>query len=481
MKSFPIVEPNQSIKECMVIIDKFAKGISYIADKEILEGICTDGDIRRALLDGASLEDPISSIMNKDFVSFNINTESKVIRERFSNRIRHIPLIDDAGVLLDIADPQGNYRISVLEPLMQGNELKYVTECIETNWISSQGRFVNQFEMIFEDFHNGTNALAVSNGTVALHLALISLGVGSGDEVIVPDITFAACANAVIYTGASPVFCEIDPDTWCIDTNEAKKLITASTKAIMAVHLYGQPCNMDSIKLLCDESNLLMVEDCAEALGSEWKGKKVGTFGDAATFSFFGNKTISTGEGGMILFKNSKIADRARTFRDHGMSKAKRYWHDIIGYNYRLTNIQAAIGVAQMEKFNDILEKKLKICSFYDSFLNGVNGIKKLPSNPIGSIHSNWLYGVVLDEKIDREKVGLELQTLGIETRPFFYSLSEMPPYRKFAKVHNKIAKKVSENGLSLPSSVSLSIDQLNSTLECLISAIENENRKTTF
>ena len=277
MVKFPTVCSNQSVRECMAIIDEHAKRISYILENEILVGVVTDGDIRRALLNGTTLDDSIGPIMNKDFVSFPVGTDSKVIRERFSKRVRQIPLVDENGCLFDVADPLGNFRISVLEPSMKGNELKYVSECIKTNWISSQGKFVNEFEKVFEDFHPQTNALAVSNGTVALHLALIALGIKPGDEVIVPSLTFAASANAIIYTGANPVFCEVDPDTWCIDPYEVEKLISPKTKAIMPVHLYGQPCEMDALRSICDKNKLLIVEDSAEALGSEWKSQKVGT------------------------------------------------------------------------------------------------------------------------------------------------------------------------------------------------------------
>jgi perosamine synthetase len=448
----------------MVVIDEHAKRISFILENGILVGVVTDGDIRRALLNYTKLDEPINSIMNEDFVSFQVGTDSKIIREKFNKRVRYIPLVDGNGYLVDIADPQGNFRISVLEPSMQGNELNYVSECIKTNWISSQGKFVNEFEKVFEDFHPQTYALAVSNGTVALHLSLIALGIKQGDEVIVPSLTFAASANAVIHSGAKPVFCEVDPETWCIDPCEVEKLISPRTKAIMPVHLYGHPCEMDVLRSICVKSKLLMIEDSAEALGSQWKGQKVGTFGDAATFSFFGNKTITTGEGGMILFQDSKVAQRARILRDHGMSKDRRYWHDFVGYNYRLTNIQAAIGVAQMEKFQKILEKKITISKFYDSILHGSDGIVKLPFQPKHSIHSNWLYGIILDKKINRENISSELLALGIETRPFFFPLHTMPPYMEYKK-SNSLSHSIdlSSQGLSLPTSVDLTDNELQS------------------
>lgn len=462
MDKFPIVHPNYTLKECMMVIDSHAKNISFVLENGILVGVVTDGDIRRALLNNSSLEDAVDSVMNKQFVSFPVKTDSKTVRERFSKRIRHIPLLDDEGSLVDVADPRGNFRISVLEPSLKGNELDYVTECIESNWISSQGKFVTQFEKVFEEFHSGTHALAVSNGTVALHLALVALGVGPGDEVIVPNLTFAASANAVIHAGASPVFCEIDSSTWCIDPNEVKRLVGPKTKAIMPVHLYGQPCDMDALKEICAENNLLMLEDAAEALGSEWKERRVGTFGDAATFSFFGNKTISTGEGGMIIFKDPLNAEKARVLRDHGMSKQKRYWHENVGYNYRLTNLQAAIGVAQMEKAQKIIDKKLAIFRIYNSLLKQVAGIRQLPSQTNGTLHSNWLYGIILDPMINRNDLCEELLAQGIETRPFFYGLHRMPPYEHFKRSRSlKFSENISRNGLSLPTSVNLTNENL--------------------
>ena len=476
MNKYPTILSHQSVRECMSIIDEYAKRISFVLENEILVGVVTDGDIRRALLNGTKLEGPVESIMNKEFVSFPVGTDSRVIRERFSKRIRHIPLVNDNGYLVDVADPRGNFRISVLEPSMKGNELNYVSECIKTNWISSQGKFVNEFEKVFEAFHSHSTALSVSNGTVALHLALLALGIGDGDEVIVPDLTFAASANAVLHSGAVPVFSEVDLKTWCIDPEEAEKLIGPRTKAIMPVHLYGHPCNMELVKSLCAKYELLMIEDSAEALGSEWMGQRVGTFGDASTFSFFGNKTISTGEGGMVLFKDPEVAKEARILRDHGMSRDKRYWHDVVGYNYRLTNIQAAIGVAQMEKFQDILGKKILISSIYDSFFDGVEGIMKLPNRPNNSIHSNWLYGIVLEEKIDREIVCNELLALGIETRPFFYPLHSMPPYKQCRKSDSLLTSiYISKNGLSLPSSTNLSESELSSISQSVIQILMNQ------
>ena len=377
---------------------------------------------------------------------------------------------------MDIADPLGNYRISILEPHLQGNELNYVSDCIKTNWISSQGKYVSQFEDIFEDLHSGMHALAVSNGSVALQLALVAFGLEKGDEVIVPNITFAASANSVIHAGGVPVFCEIDPVTWCMDPEEAKKLISPRTRAVMPVHLYGQPCNLPEFEKLCNENKLLMIEDCAEALGSQWQGKKVGTFGDASTFSFFGNKTVSTGEGGMVLFRDKKVFHQAKILRDHGMSKNKRYWHEVVGFNFRLTNVQAAIGVGQMERFEAIIEKKLSIFEIYQESLCGIPRIAMLPTKVEQTLHSNWLFGLVLEDDCDRDLIMKELLSYGVETRPFFYPLHNMNPYKNYkASASMKNSKRISLNGLSLPSSVNLSENEQSFITKTLVKVIEKQ------
>ena len=473
-KSQPLVLVGDSIRDALRIIDQFAKKICYVIDNGKLVGVATDGDIRRALLTGITLDEEISLVMNRNFVSFPYSADSKVIREKFSSKIRYIPLVNDLGELVDIADPFENYRISILEPHLKGNELNYVSDCIKTNWISSQGKYVSQFEGIFEDLHSGMHALAVSNGSVALHLVLVAFGLEKGDEVIVPNITFAASANSVIHAGGIPVFCEIDPVTWCMDPEEAKKLISPRTRAIMPVHLYGQPCNFPEFEKLCYENDLFMIEDCAEALGSEWQGRKVGTFGDASTFSFFGNKTVSTGEGGMVLFRDKKVFNQAKILRDHGMSKNKRYWHEVVGFNFRLTNLQAAIGVGQMERFEAIIEKKLSIFKIYQESLCGIPGIAMLPTKVEQTLHSNWLFGIVLDEDCDRDLIMNELLSYGVETRPFFYPLHNMDPYKNYkASASMKNSKRISLNGLSLPSSVNLSENEQSFITKTLVKVIE--------
>lgn len=457
-----VLDATKSIREAMQLIDKNMRGIVFVTNNRKLIGLATDGDLRRAMLRGLSLDANIQKAMNSDFIALPFKSDNALIRKTFTASLRIIPLCDENGILVDIADTQRSHRIPLMEPDLSGRELEYVTDCINSNWISSQGAYVHRFEEQFEHIHPGFYALAVCNGTVALHMALYALGIGEDDEVIVPDLTFAATINAVLHCRATPVLCEIDSDSLCIDVREAEKLITKKTKAIVPVHLYGQPCNMDAIRLLATKYNLLIIEDCAEALGSRWKGKPVGVFGDASTFSFFGNKTISTGEGGMVLFRSRKVFDHAKVLRDHGMKPGKKYWHEHIGFNYRLTNIQAAIGVAQMERLDYILSRKEMISNYYFNELREIDCIDRLPSADVNSFHSNWLYTIVFDETIKRDSIIEKLLEHGVEARPVFHSLHLMPPYSKYKPSRPfNTSIRISRGGMSLPSSVSLREDEL--------------------
>ena len=451
-----------SIRDALLVINENQLGLCFVVESERLVGVLSDGDIRRYLLEFGKLEDRVIHAMNKNYLALRVDASDDVIRRAFSDGIKLIPLLNNTGSVVDVADVKKSHRIPVLEPELCGNELEYIVDCVKSNWISSQGKYVIQFEEMFTNFHQVNNSIAVSNGTTALHLALIALGIGPGDEVIVPNLTFAASANAVIYCGATPVLCEIESKTWCIDVSEARKLIGPKTKAIMPVHLYGHPVNMDLLMDLAQEKKLLVIEDCAESLGTKWKGKLVGTFGNAATFSFFGNKTISTGEGGMIIFKDNQIAKNAKILRDHGMSRDKRYWHDVVGFNYRLTNLQSAIGVAQMERIDSILARKKSIAEMYSKELGNLYGIKNLPNSDENTDHSNWLFTIILDSMKLRDFLISELIEYGIESRPVFFPLDIMPPYLNLkSSMSLKNSHNISNCGLSLPTSVTLTDDEI--------------------
>lgn len=356
--------------------------------------------------------------------------------------------------------------IPIMEPDLSGNEQKYLLDVIKSGWISSKGKYVEDFEENLADFHQVSHALAVSNGTVALHLGMVSLGIGLGDEVIVPNLTFASSVNTIIHAGATPVLVDVDLETYNIDICQIEAHITARTKAIMPVHLYGNPCNLEAIITIAEKHNLLIIEDNAEALGSTYQSKLTGTFGDVGTFSFYGNKTITTGEGGAILFKDSNTYEHAKILRDHGMSPDKRYWHDHIGFNYRLTNMQAALGCAQLERIDEILARKKQIAEKYANGLSKIESIK-LQKTDAGAVNSQWLFTPTFTEVSSKELMNF-LQDKGIETRPAFYPLSSMPIYSSYKDGEYSISEAISKNGLSLPTFPTLK----NEEIDFIINAI---------
>jgi len=445
---------DSSLRSAVETITKNSQGICFIVEKVKFKGIITDGDLRRALLAGADMHSPVKNYMKINAVTLPVTANPVEIQQTFSNNIHHIPLLDEEGNLIDYVSKNHFNRIPLAEPLLSGNELLYVTECIQSNWISSRGRFVSEFENMFKELHQMSEAIAVSNGTVALSLALESLGIGVGDEVIVPNLTFAASINAIIHVGATPVIVDVESVTWTLDVLLFEQAITPLTKAVMPVHLYGHPSDMIRIVEIAKKNNLLVIEDCAEALGSKVDGRLVGTFGDAACFSFFGNKTITTGEGGMILFKDIIIAQKAKILRDHGMSPKKKYWHEVVGYNYRLTNLQAAIGVAQMEKIDFLLNNKRELAIQYSKELLGIPNII-LPSETSWAYNTYWLYTVLVlpDSGINRDDLISAMALNGIETRAVFQPLNTMPIYEKYTMGKDfPKSEYISRYGICLPS-----------------------------
>jgi len=348
-------------------------------------------------------------------------------------------------------------RIPVYEPQLGGNVSAYVNECISTGWISSRGQFISKFEEAFARYVGAEAATTVSNGTVAIHLALEALGIGPGDEVIVPSFTYIASVNTILQTGATPVFVDSLDATLQVDPALVAAAITSRTKAVMVVHLYGHPCDMDAIVELCHRRGLLLVEDCAEAFGTRWKGQHVGTFGDAATFSFFGNKTITTGEGGMVLARDPGVMEKCRRLKSQGVSPTREYWHDMLAFNYRMTNIQAAIGLAQLELAEDFLLKKSKIAEFYAS------RFRSLPVRthvPIGDVtHSYWMCSLIVDQVDARDSLRSHLSKRSIETRPFFPMAHRMPHCRTDQVL--PIGEQLSARGINLPSYPGLTDQQL--------------------
>jgi perosamine synthetase len=349
-------------------------------------------------------------------------------------------------------------KIPVYQPELNGNEKLYVNECLDTTWISSKGRFINEFESKFADFVGVNYAASVSNGTVALHLAMIALGIGPGDEVIVPSLTYISSVNAIVYVGATPIFIDSLPDTWQMDPDDLKRKISVRTKAVMAVHLYGHPCEIELVNEICKTNGLFLIEDCAEALGSKYGNRHVGTYGDISTFSFYGNKTITTGEGGMVVTNDETLFDRSVHFKGQGLAKHRQYWHDVIGYNYRMTNICAAIGLAQLEQIDGFLKRKRDIAKFYEQ--NIINPKIDFHYEKSGVTHSYWMCSILTPNSNLREELRENLALEGIETRPLFYPVHTMPMYsQKYLKI--PVAESLGWRGINLPSYPGLSNEDL--------------------
>ena len=323
----------------------------------------------------------------------------------------------------------------IAAPSFGESELENLREAMQSGWISSQGKFIPEFEKMFAHYCGVEHGVATSNGTTALHLALVALGISGEDEVIIPALTFIATANAVKYTGATPILVDAHSYYWGLDPGGIEAKITPNTKAIIPVHLYGHPCDMDSIFEIANKYNLAIVEDAAEAHGAEYKGRKVGSFGHISCFSFYGNKIITTGEGGMCVTSDVRLAERMRILRDHGMNPNKKYWHDSIGFNYRMTNMQAGVGVAQASKLNEFVTKKREIAKWYKEELTDLKEQGYIELHPQMSWAASvyWMYSIILkkDIKIEREELQSLLLKKGIESRPFFYPVHQLPPYKQ--------------------------------------------------
>ena len=348
-------------------------------------------------------------------------------------------------------DKQLSARIPVAAPVLDGREAEYVAECMETEWISSNGRFIGAFEKAFAEFCGVKHAIAVNNGTTALHLALVALGIEAGDEVIVPTLTYIASANCVRYCNGVPVFVDSDPQSMNMDPAKVAEAVTDKTRAIIPVHLYGHPVDMDPIRDIAKQHKLFIVEDAAEAVGALYKGKRVGGLGDCATFSFFGNKIITTGEGGMVTTDDDDLAARLRLFRGQGMDPERRYWFNVVGYNYRMTNIAAAIGLAQMERVEEHLARRAVVAASYKKKLAHLSQYIELPVTANWATHSYWMYVITLKESVkkSRDEVMAALDRENIETRPVFYPMHQMPPYKEDRGYD--VADHLAARGINLP------------------------------
>ena len=349
--------------------------------------------------------------------------------------------------------------IPVCKPLFGSREKELLNQCLESEWISSDGPFVRQFEDQFSNYVGCQHGIAVNNGTAALEAALFALGVMDGDEVILPSFTIISCVLAVVRLGAKPVLVDCEPDTWNMDTTQVENLITKKTKVIMAVHMYGHPTDMDPLLKLKIKYNLMILEDCAQVHGAEYKGKKCGSIGDAASFSFYSNKIITTGEGGMVTTRDGKFAERARSYRNLCFMEGRRFYHEDLGYNFRMTNLQAAIGVAQFERIDEFVAKKREIGQYYTENLQKIPGVKTQVEKPWAKC-VYWMYCIELDKNLGLSaRLAMQkLEELNIQCRPFFLGMHSQPALKnyKFSQDAFPIADRIAEYGFYVPSSVGL-------------------------
>ena len=473
------VELPIDFKEALKTIEINGLGIIFFIDSnKKLIGSFSDGDSRRVILKETSLPKMIeknSDFYNKKPHYLPFDCQISEIWTLFHHNIKCVPLVDNDMNVVDFSTSSRVRKFPILQPDIGDEEINNLLECANTGWISSQGRFIKEFEVDFSGYLNGGHAVAVSSGTAALQLGMLALDIGANDEVIVPNFTFGASINAIIHVGAIPVLVDVDPETWTLSLKAIEAAINKNTKAIMPVHLYGQSAHIDEINKIAKNNNLHIVEDCAEALGGTYKKRLIGRDGDATCFSFFANKLITTGEGGMVVFKDKKTADKAKIMRDHGMSPQKKYWHEFAGVNFRMTNMQASIGVAQLKKINHFLLKRKNVFQRYDKHFKSNSQLLLLPKNS-WSENSYWLYTLVVSEFTEkkRDKLLKALSDRGIDARPGFYPLHKMPPYQKYSNGSDyPISSFLGTSTINLPSSPGLTFDEIDHIAQIVINELE--------
>jgi perosamine synthetase len=369
--------------------------------------------------------------------------------------------------------------IPVNEPLIGESESKYVLECLRTGWISSEGHFIHEFEERWAAYCGMSHGVAVSNGTVALEIAMTCLDLQPGDEIILPTFTIISCAQAVTMNGLTPVLVDSEPRTWCMDIHQVEAKITPRTRAIMPVHIYGHPVDMDPLFELARKYNLIIIEDAAEVHGAEYKGRKCGGLGDLSCFSFYANKIITTGEGGMVLTRDAAQADKLRALRNLCFRKERRFFHTEMGHNYRLTNLQAAIGLAQLERIDESVVRKRWMGSAYTERLKNIGGLQ-LPIEEPWARNVYWMYGLVLDEAygMDAVEFARRLAEQGVMTRPFFLGMHEQPVFHRmglFLDEKYPVSERISRQGLYLPSGMTLTETQIDQVSEIVIHVLKGK------
>ncbi len=369
--------------------------------------------------------------------------------------------------------------ILVNEPIFTGNEKKYLNQCLDEGWISSEGPFVREFEGKFSAYLGLRHGVAVCNGTAALETAMAAAGIGEGDEVIMPTFTIISCALGIIRCGAKPVLVDAEPETWNMDTGQIEPNITKKTKAIMVVHTYGHPVDMDPVMALADKYHLKVIEDAAEVHGAEYKDKKAGSIGHAGCFSFYANKIVTSGEGGMVVTNDENIAERARAYRNLCFQPGKRFYHTELGYNFRMTNLQAAVALAQLEQIDKHIRLKRRMAAAYHEQLVDIGSIK-LPVEKDWAKNVYWMYGIELkdDASMNNKELATRLKEKGVDSRPFFLGMHEQPVFHKMGLFKNEnypVAERLARRGLYLPSGLALKDEQIDIVSEALHDILTRE------
>lgn len=375
--------------------------------------------------------------------------------------------------------------IPVSEPFLGQSEIDNVLECVRSGWVSSSGSFLQKFEQQWADYCGRQFGIAVSNGTAALQLAVLALDLKPGDEVILPTFTIISCATALVYSGATPVLVDSDPKTWCMDVDQVRDRITSKTKAILPVHIYGHPVDMDPLLDIAEQNGLAIVEDAAEAHGAQYLSKRsgsaswirCGSFGEMSCFSFYANKLITTGEGGMILTDDAALAEKARSLSNLCFQPPRRFYHENLGFNYRLTNLQAALGLSQIQRMEEIIQRKRAIAASYSERLKDIAQLQ-LPCEENWARSVYWMYGIVLSDSIsmDAAEFADALRKRGVETRPFFLGMHEQPVFQRrglFSGEKYPVAERLARRGLYLPSGLGLKEDQITSVCDAIHSLIK--------
>ena len=436
-----------AIEKCL---DNGLGACLLVDDEHRVIGRITLDEIRRAVRDGSLLTD--ASL--ERYAGIDPETAPGMIgaaRVAPGDTAVLEPVLDGEGRLIDVVVDRSRQFVRVAKPDLSHREFRAIIDAFLSTWISSKGPYVPQFERLFAAYGGMRNAIAVNNGTAALHLALLALGVSEGDEVVVPDLTFAATINAVIYCGATPVIADIDATSWTLTVEQVARVMTPRTKAIIPVHLYGRPAEIGPLAEFARKRGCFIVEDCAEALGARYAGALVGTFGDVSCFSFYGNKVITTGEGGICLTNSQSVARQIMELRNHGVISESSYWHERVGYNYRMTNPQAAIGAAQIGQIDRVLQRNRRLEQTYRDRLAGISGVTFPPPLPPFYEAVTWLVCVQVPASA-RARLIECARRADIEIRPFFYPLSALPIYERYARpCPNSIA--LSQTGLNLPTS----------------------------